>query len=154
VSEQGSSFFQVLIMVLAVLFVFFIIIIVAAVYIADDDGVATTDPRIKIKIAQSIKPVGQVNTKSAAVFANVKSAPVDGKATYMNACFACHGTGVAGAPKVADKGAWVARIKQGKATLYAVAIKGKGAMPPKGGHASLSDTAVKAAVDYMVKQSK
>lgn len=153
-SEQDSSFFQVLIMVLGVLFVFFIIIIVAAVYIAADDGVATTDPRIKARIAQSIKPVGQVNTELGAAVASVKSVSVDGKTTYMNACFACHGTGVADAPKVGDKGAWIARIKQGKATLYAVAIKGKGAMPPKGGHANLSDAAVKAAVDYMVKQSK
>ena len=33
-------------------------------------------------------------------------------------------------------------------------IKGKGAMPPKGGNASLSDDAVKAAVDYLLATAK
>jgi cytochrome c5 len=67
---------------------------------------------------------------------------------------ACHGTGVAGAPKLGDKAAWAPRIKQGKDTLYNHALHGKGAMPPKGGNASLADDAVKAAVDYMVSASQ
>jgi cytochrome c5 len=33
--------------------------------------------------------------------------------------------------------------------LYATALKGKGAMPPKGGNLSLADADVKAAVDYL-----
>jgi cytochrome c5 len=33
-------------------------------------------------------------------------------------------------------------------------LKGKGAMPPKGGAANLSDAEVRAAVDFMVSQSK
>ncbi len=74
----------------------------------------------------------------------------DGKATYDSACTVCHGTGVAGAPKLGDKAAWAPRVKQGKDTLYATALKGKGAMPPKGGNAALSDEAVKAAVDHML----
>ena len=67
---------------------------------------------------------------------------------------ACHGAGVAGAPKFGDKAAWAPRIKLGMAALYQVAIAGKGVMPPKGGNTSLSDDAVKAAVDYMVAASK
>jgi len=38
--------------------------------------------------------------------------------------------------------------------LHANAIKGKGAMPPKGGNPSLSDADVSAAVDYMVSAAK
>jgi cytochrome c5 len=57
-----------------------------------------------------------------------------------------------GAPKITDKGAWQSRIKQGKQTLYQHAINGLGAMPPKGGQASLSNQDVQAAVDYMVAQ--
>jgi cytochrome c5 len=38
--------------------------------------------------------------------------------------------------------------------LYATALKGKGAMPAKGGNASLSDAEVKAAVDYMAAAAK
>jgi len=82
----------------------------------------------------------------------------DGQKTYQSACFACHGTGAAGAPKTGDKAAWAPRIKTGNATLYDHAIKGykgaKGVMPAKGGRMDLSDDAVKAAVDYMVAQSK
>jgi cytochrome c5 len=77
-----------------------------------------------------------------------------GKSTYDTACSACHATGVAGAPKFGDKAAWAPRIKQGKDTLYTHAIKGKGAMPPKGGNTALPDDAVKAAVDYMAGAAK
>ena len=78
----------------------------------------------------------------------------DGKGTYDTVCMACHSTGAAGAPKLGDKAAWAPRIKQGKDALYATALKGKGAMPPKGGNTALSDDAVKAAVDYMVSAAK
>jgi cytochrome c5 len=63
-------------------------------------------------------------------------------------------TGAAGSPKLGDKAAWEARIATGNDALYASALNGKGAMPAKGGRADLSDDAVKAAVDYMVAQSK
>jgi cytochrome c5 len=80
-----------------------------------------------------------------------------GKSLYTAACAACHGAGIAGAPKVADKAAWAPRIKQGDAVLYEHAIKGyqgkNGVMPAKGG-SSASDAEVKAAVDYMVAASK
>ena len=78
----------------------------------------------------------------------------DGKSTYDTTCVACHGTGAAGAPKLGDKAAWAPRLKQGAAVLQDHAIKGKGAMPPKGGNMALSDAAVKAAVDYMAAAAK
>lgn len=81
-----------------------------------------------------------------------------GQDTYGKACVACHGAGVAGAPKLGDKGDWGPRIAQGKDTLYKHAIEGytgkKGMMPPKGGNTALADADVKAAVDYMVAQGK
>jgi cytochrome c5 len=61
---------------------------------------------------------------------------------------------VAGAPKFGDKAAWAPRIAAGKDHLYASALKGKGAMPPKGGQTQLADDAVKAAVDYMAAAAK
>jgi len=79
---------------------------------------------------------------------------VDGKKVYDSACTACHGSGVAGAPKAGDKAAWAARLKAGTDALYASALKGKGAMPPKGGNAALSDADVKAAVDYLASLVK
>ena len=84
----------------------------------------------------------------------VIAADGDGKKTYDAACFACHATGVAGSPKLGDKAAWAPRIATGKDALYATSLKGKGAMPPKGGRTDLSDDAIKAAVDYMVNQAK
>ncbi len=77
-----------------------------------------------------------------------------GKATYDQVCAVCHAAGVAGAPKMGDKAAWAARLKQGMDTLHASALKGKGAMPPKGGNTALSDADVMAAVDYMAGASK
>ena len=78
----------------------------------------------------------------------------DGKSTYDKTCMACHSTGAAGAPKLGDKAAWAPRLKQGIAALHASALKGKGAMPPKGGNTGLPDDAVKAAVDYMAAAAK
>jgi len=77
-----------------------------------------------------------------------------GKATYESTCKACHEAGIAGAPKFGDKAAWGARIKAGKDSLYTTALKGKGAMPPKGGNLTLPEADVKAAVDYMVSAAK
>jgi cytochrome c5 len=78
----------------------------------------------------------------------------NGESTYKAVCTACHSAGVAGAPKTGDKAAWAPRVKAGTAALYASAIKGKGAMPAKGGNVALSDADVKAAVDYMVAAAK
>jgi cytochrome c5 len=81
----------------------------------------------------------------------------NGKALYNSACIACHGAGIAGAPKIADKANWAPRIQQGNAVLYEHAIKGfqgkAGVMPPKGG-SSAPDADVKAAVDFMVASSR
>ena len=80
----------------------------------------------------------------------------EGQATYKTACAVCHDNGVAGAPAVNDAAAWKNRIKQGLSTLNDHAINGyqgdAGFMPAKGGNTSISDEAVKAAVEYMVKQ--
>ena len=96
-------------------------------------------------------PVAAVATQAAA-------GPVDGKKVYDSACVACHGAGIAGAPKLGDKAAWTPRVAQGAAVLYDHAIKGyqgkAGVMPPKGGAMQLTDAQVKAAVDAMVAAAK
>jgi len=60
---------------------------------------------------------------------------------------------VAGAPKIGDKTAWAPRIAQGIDALTASVIKGKGAMPPKGG-STASDAEIKAVVGWMVANGK
>lgn len=80
-----------------------------------------------------------------------------GKSVFNKTCALCHSAGVAGAPKPGDKADWGPRIAQGKETLYKHALEGftgsKGAMPARGGNSALSDTDVKAAVDYMADKS-
>ena len=94
----------------------------------------------------------------AAIPAGAAAPAATGEGVFKGACVACHGAGIAGAPKAGDKAAWSPRIAQGKPTLYEHAIKGyqgkAGVMPAKGGNASLPDADVKAAVDYMVAQAK
>ena len=158
-SEHDSDFFRTLALVMVGLGVFFVIIIVAANWISTGTSDSTSDPRIKAQIDEVIKPVAQVSTKveaapSAAAAAPAAGAAANGQATYQQACFACHGTGAAGAPKLGDKAAWAPRIAQGKSALYNNALNGKGAMPAKGGQAQLSDDTIKAVVDYMVSQAK
>jgi cytochrome c5 len=87
---------------------------------------------------------------AAAAATPTAAAAGNGKAIYDKVCTVCHGPGIAGAPKSGDKAAWEPRIKQGMEVLYTSSLKGKGAMPPKGGAAHLSDADIKSAVDYMV----
>ncbi len=116
-------------------------------------------------VAERIKPVAQVEVAGAKSqkepvkgAAAAPAATRDGQQVYQTSCVACHDTGIAGAPKTGDKGQWAKRIAKGNNTLYASAVNGiqssTGAMPAKGGNASLSDAEVKAAVDYMVTKSK
>ncbi len=79
---------------------------------------------------------------------------MDGKAIYAQACAQCHANGVAGAPKTGDKAAWIQRLAQGRPAVLSAVLKGKGAMPPKGGNASLSDAEAKAAADHMISQMR
>lgn len=79
---------------------------------------------------------------------------VHGQQIYRQACAFCHDKGVAGAPKTGDIASWGPRLAQGMDALYTASLRGKGAMPAKGGNPALSDGDVKAAVDYMVAQSR
>ena len=109
--------------------------------------------------AATVTPVaapGAAPAPAAAPAAPAKTADAGaaGKSTFDSVCTVCHGTGVAGAPKFGDKAAWAPRIATGKEALYTSALKGKNAMPAKGGNPALADDAVKAAVDYMVAAAK
>ena len=77
-----------------------------------------------------------------------------GQQIYRQSCAVCHDKGVAGAPKLGDSSAWAPRLTQGMDALYTTALRGKGAMPAKGGNPALADTDVKAAVDYLVAQAR
>lgn len=99
-----------------------------------------------------IQPVARFELAKAAPAGG--GAPKDAATIYNSVCGACHNSGAAGAPKLDDKGAWAARVAQGKEALYKSALNGKGAMPPKGGAADLSDGEIKATVDYILGKVK
>ncbi|MBX9904291.1 MAG: c-type cytochrome [Burkholderiales bacterium] len=116
-------------------------------------GSVVVDPNAPAPVAAA--PVVAVAAPGAAAPAAAGGGDAaKGKSVYDAACMACHAAGVAGAPKTGDKAGWAPRLKTGKDALYTAAIKGKGAMPAKGGNASLSDGDVKAAVDYLIGLAK
>ena len=126
-------------------------------------GIVVTDAPVEVPAEVVAAPAAQVAMAPApAAKAAAPAAPakpkVDGAAIYGQACVACHGAGIAGAPKFGDKAAWAPRIKQGMPLLYEHSIKGftgkAGMMPPKGGRMDFSDDQVKAAVDHMVAAAK
>lgn len=112
----------------------------------------------KAEIVERIQPVGSVclqgDATCAGAASNAGSGPKSGEDVYKASCTACHDSGVAGAPKFGDAAVWGERVALGIESVYANAINGKGGMPPKGTCASCSDDELKAAVDYIVENSK
>jgi cytochrome c5 len=166
-ASHDRKFFDTFLLVLGILVGVAIALIIVARIIAANTSVALRqdDPVYAKQVESRIQPVardaiaGQDNAALAApAAAPAATADLTGEAVYNQACIACHGAGVAGAPKFGDKAAWAPRIAQGANVLYDHAIKGfqgkAGVMPAKGGNASLSDAEVKAAVDYIVAGAK
>ena len=126
------------------------------------------DPKT-IKVTSAIKGITplqhvekrqKANENHASTIEEPASLDVEhqGASIYKNTCLVCHGQGVAGAPKLGDKTMWASRLSQGVDVLEKHAIEGftggTGTMPAKGGNVSLTEDEVKAAVAYMVEQSR
>lgn len=90
---------------------------------------------------------------SALTLSAASSVWASGEGIYKQACMACHGAGVAGAPKTGDKAKWAPLIKEGQAVLTAHGYVGVRGMPPKGGQPDLSVEGFASAVVYMANQS-
>ncbi len=145
---KDSQFVNYLIGIVGALFGFLILMVILANFMTPEEK--AQDVMVSEAIDARIQPAGSVTVGAPVEVKVAAASPAD---SYQASCFACHGTGAAGAPKVGDKGAWKARIAQGKSTLYKHAIGGFKGMPPKGG-SSLSDDVIKAVTDYMVSKSK
>jgi len=76
-----------------------------------------------------------------------------GVQVYKAACAGCHDAGAAGAPKFADATAWAGPNATGLQSMVASVIKGKGAMPAKGGNPTLDDFEIERAVVYMANSA-
>ena len=123
----------------------------AVVFMANRSGANFKEPAAPKEAAKPAAP--QVQAQAPAAQAKAPAA-ADGKAVYDQTCVACHVVSVAGSPRLGDKAAWAPRIPQGMDALVQSVLKGKGAMPPKGGNASLTEAQVRAAVEFMISQSK
>ncbi|HWJ05675.1 MAG TPA: c-type cytochrome [Steroidobacteraceae bacterium] len=167
-ASHDRKFFDTFMLVLGILAAVTIGLMIAAGIISDRTAKKfhEADPLKQEETLDRIAPVarvavaGQDNSALAAPAATTAAAATDlpGDQVYQQVCAACHGAGIAGAPKTGDKAAWAARIAQGADTLHKHAIAGyqgkAGFMPPKGGRTDLTDQSVINAVDYLVTQSK
>ena len=164
--EQDKAFFKNFSIVLTILAVLMVTFMVLGVIFGDIEE-STEDAAIEVM--KNTAPVAKIQiqgdepeaTTAAEESTELAASEGDdaGKAAYDSICVACHGSGIPGIPQLGDVAVWAPRIEQGNDTLYEHAIKGyTGAsgmpMPAKGGNPSLSDDAVKAAVDYMVASSQ
>ncbi len=98
-------------------------------------------------VEDAVEMAAEVATEGAAAVSDFDPAGV-----YQMNCFACHGTGAAGAPMLGDSEAWDARMEKGMQAVMANAINGVGAMPARGICMSCSDDELQQVVEYMLAQ--
>jgi cytochrome c5 len=161
--DQHESFIktpQQLIVVIVASFLVPIIGIILLVQLVVGQPHADPNAMTPEAVAARLQPAGKVEfgpvmagAPAAAAKSAAKAGPADGKSVYDKVCMACHAVSVAGSPRIGDKAAWAPRIGTGMNALLASVVKGKGAMPPRAG-TTLSDAELRAAIDFMVAQSK
>jgi len=154
VSKQDTHFINIFSLVIGIL----VAIAIAIFALARTVASRTQDIDVRAE-AQYLKSVdGRIQPFAHEAVAGHDNSslaiPKDGAEVFQQTCSACHGQGIAGAPKAGDRAAWAPRIAKGKAVLYQHALQGfqgtSGVMPPKGGRVDLPDDLIKAAVDHMV----
>ncbi|HMO45034.1 MAG TPA: c-type cytochrome [Rubrivivax sp.] len=140
---------QLIITVIAAFVVPIAIIVLLVNYVATGDSAGAGSRGMSEEaIAHRLQPVGMVELKDASGAGVVHT----GEQVYTAQCAACHASGLAGAPKFSDEGAWGPRIKTGFDALLHSALKGKGAMAPQGG-GEFSDYEIGRAVVYMANHA-
>ena len=174
-SKQDTHFFNVFSMVIGLLVAVAIALFALARVVASQtqDKQVLEDASYVKNVEQRVEPfaqeavAGQDNTalairpdagNAAQASAGAAEMPKTGTELFQQTCSACHGAGIAGAPKAGDKAAWAARIAKGMPMLYDHALHGfqggSGVMPAKGGRTDAPDDLVKQAVDHMVQMAK
>lgn len=167
-AAHDRKFFDTFMLVLGVL-----IAIAAGLYVLSrvissntQEKQVLSDPAVRAAVNERIAPVakvavsGQDNSALAPIqqASATPAADLGGEEVYNMACVACHGAGVAGAPKFGDAAAWSPRLTKGMDTLNKHSIEGfqgeAGFMPAKGGRIDLSNKSILNAVDYMVAAAK
>ena len=150
--DQHQSFIktpQQLIVVLLLSFLVPIIGIILLVQLVLSGHRADPQALTAEAVAARIQPVARLEVGAPSAPPGARSGEDIVKAT----CAACHQAGVAKAPKIGDKNDWAPHIQHGLNHLVQSAIKGKGAMPPRGGDASLTDAELTRAVIFMANSA-
>ncbi len=143
---------QLIVAILAAFIVPIIIVVLLVQYVTSAHlPNAGSDAQSPESIKARIEPISDIGYTFKD--ANAPKVLLSGEEIYKSTCVACHGAGVAGAPKFGDVAAWAPRIKEGYDKVVGIAIHGLNAMPAKGGNADLDDVEVARAVVYMVNQS-
>lgn len=114
-------------------------------------GSSSTAAAVVETVVEAVEEVADTAVAAAATVAAAGS-DFDAAGTYQMNCFACHGTGAAGAPQPGDSDAWEERMAKGMDAVMANVINGVNAMPARGICMSCSDEDLRAVVDYMLAQ--
>jgi cytochrome c5 len=172
VSKQDTHFVNTFSMVIGLLVVIALCLIALARTVAahtqESDVVEQRD--FATSVASRIEPLSQealvghdntdmaIKPDSPAGTGVVLPIPKDGTQVYEQVCSACHGLGIAGAPKAGDAALWGPRIAKGKTVLYDHALHGftgqTGTMPAKGNRLDIPDALVEEGVDHMIGMVK
>ena len=151
-SEEHGSLIktpkQLIVTVFAVFFIPLIIILLLIIYDTSHTGSSA------LNLATSnalIQPIAKLDFKDSSAPQVLKT----GEEVYKSVCSACHAAGVAGAPAFANNGAWSARVGKGYEALLSSVVKGKGAMPARGGAApdDVNELELGRSVVYLVNAS-
>ncbi len=166
--SRDQKFFDMYSIIIGVSAAVALAFLVLAIKMADlTQGVYTRDAdEYQAAVVSRIEPVGQVYLTGehhestapkveTATAAEPVATALSGPQVYNEACIACHGAGIGGAPVLGDASAWAPRIAKGEDVLDQNAIGGFtdiGYMPPKGGRVDLSDAEIIDAVAYMIAE--
>ena len=171
-SKQDTHFVNTFSMVIGILVLVAICLIALARTVAahtqETDSVEQRD--FAASVASRIEPLSQeaivgqnnadlaIKPDSPAGSGVVLPIPKDGTQVYEQVCSACHGLGIAGAPKAGDAAVWGPRIAKGKNVLYDHALHGftgtAGTMPAKGNRLDIPDAIIEEGVDHMMDMAK
>lgn len=165
-SKHDQQFYDQFLIILGILISVTVFLFAMARWIGVDAQNANneTDPMYQDAVKSRVEPIARIavagqdfiDEGAETIEIETVREVMTGPQVYNQACVACHGSGLAGAPMTGDSDAWSARVAQGNDTLYGHAINGyqgeAGYMPAKGGLTILSDEEVIVTVQYMLEQ--
>jgi len=120
-------------------------------------GVNALPPGTEDEIRERLVAAGQLCRSGDDCGVVVAAGPVTprtGEEVYTQYCFACHSTGVSGAPVLGDIAAWQPRMDKGMDSLLETMRNGVNAMPPMGTCMNCSDEELQASLEHMASSGQ